>query len=360
MLPLPAPSPDARRFVSTLMGREPAQETPLIEYIVDPVVMRPVVTGLLGREWVGTVTDRASHAAYLDNFIAFWHRLGYDIVRLEIGMPFQENRTVVADAAPASDHDRVWVDQHAGAIASWEDFERYPWPRVEDVDFFPLEYVVRNLPEGMGFVTCHAGGVFEHLSQIMSIEGLCVALCEQPDLVRAVADRVGESLEAYYRQFLGLDGLAAVLQGDDMGFRTGMLIPPDAMRAYCLPWLKRLAALTHDSGRPFFLHSCGNIFDIIEDLIEDVRIDGKHSFEDAILPIERFQARYGDRIAVLGGVDINILSAGTEEDVRRRTRELIETCGARGRFAVGSGNSIPSYVPVANYLAMVEQAVAMR
>lgn len=92
------------------------------------------------------------------------------------------------------------------------------------------------------------------------------------------------------------------------------------------------------------------------DLIGRVGIDGKHSFEDAILPVEAFQARYGDRIAVLGGVDVDILAAGTPERVRRRTRMLIEACGPQGRYAVGSGNSIPSYVPVENYLAMVDEA----
>ena len=68
----------------------------------------------------------------------------------------------------------------------------------------------------------------------------------------------------------------------------------------------------------------------MEDLIEDVQIDGKHSYEDAILPVEDFQARYGSRIAVLGGVDVNRLTVDSEEHVRQRVRTLIETCGARG------------------------------
>jgi uroporphyrinogen decarboxylase len=93
----------------------------------------------------------------------------------------------------------------------------------------------------------------------------------------------------------------------------------------------------------------------MEDLIDGVQIDGKHSFEDAIVPIEEFQAAYGNRIAVLGGVDLNILSGDSPDGVRRRVRELLVTCGPRGRFAIGSGNSIPSYVPVENYLAMVEE-----
>jgi uroporphyrinogen decarboxylase len=89
-----------------------------------------------------------------------------------------------------------------------------------------------------------------------------------------------------------------------------------------------------------------------------VGIDGKHSFEDAILPVEEFYARYGERIAVLGGIDVDILAAGTPEQVRKRARTLIEACGSRGRYAIGSGNSIPSYVSVENYLAMVDEALS--
>ena len=87
-------------------------------------------------------------------------------------------------------------------------------------------------------------------------------------------------------------------------------------------------------------------------------IDAKHSYEDAIIPVQDFQARYGDRIAVLGGMDVDRLSAGTPEQVRRHARFLIDTCGGRGRYAIGSGNSVPSYIPLANYLAMVDEALS--
>ena len=93
------------------------------------------------------------------------------------------------------------------------------------------------------------------------------------------------------------------------------------------------------------------------DLINDVCIDGKHSYEDAIIPVEDFQLRYGSKITVLGGVDVHRLTTGTEEQVRQRTRFLIETCGGRGRYAIGSGNSIQSYIPLKNYLVMVDEAL---
>jgi uroporphyrinogen decarboxylase len=145
-----------------------------------------------------------------------------------------------------------------------------------------------------------------------------------------------------------------------MGFRSGTLISPEDMKIHSLSWHKKIADMTHGKGLPYFLHSCGNLERILDDLIDWVRIDGKHSYEDAIMPAERFQERYGKRIAVLGGVDINILTLGTEAEVRARTRALIEHCGRRGRYAVGSGNSIPSYIPVRNYLAMVDEAVGAR
>lgn len=354
-LPVRNPRPDGRGFAEHLMGQR-AGPPPLVEYLVDEAVMKPVVTGLLGRSWSDFGPDRRAQEAWLDNFISFWHRLGYDVVRFEAGLPFVEPKAGAADPTARTGR-REWADEHRGAVRTWEDFERYPWPRVEDVDFFPFEYLARNLPEGMGLAACHAGGVFEHLSWIMSYEGLCLALADDPALVEAVADKVGRLILRYSEYLVGLPGLAALFPGDDMGFKTGPLVSPADLRRHVLPWHERLAALAHGRGLPYVLHSCGNLASVMDDLIDGVGVDGKHSFEDAILPAEDFQDQYGSRVAVLGGVDVHILSAGSEADVRRRTRRLIERCGPRGRFAVGSGNSIPSYVPAANYLAMVDEAL---
>ena len=371
MLPLKKPRPDGAHFIDVLMGRS-TDTPPLVEYLVDDVVMRPIAEGLLGRRWVaegasGTSheirrgeADRTAQAAYLDTFIEFWLRMGYDFVRYEKALDFPEGHLEIADTAPNSPKQRAWADQHRGAITSWEEFERYPWPKIEEFDFFPFEYVNAHLPDGMGMITCHGGGIYEHLSWIMSYEGLCMALFDTPDLVKAVADRIGGLLVRFYEHLLGLDRVIAIFQGDDMGFRTGTLISPDALRACCLPWQAKLAAMAHGKGLPYFLHSCGNLRDIMDDLIDVVKIDGKHSYENAIIPAPEFQKRYGSRIAVLGGLDINILTRETPDGVKRETRRLMDECGARGRYAVGSGNSIPSYIPVANYLAMVEEAVARR
>jgi uroporphyrinogen decarboxylase len=93
----------------------------------------------------------------------------------------------------------------------------------------------------------------------------------------------------------------------------------------------------------------------MEDLLDDVRIDGKHSFEDAIQGVEDAKKFYGNKIAVLGGLDVDFLCRATEEQVRRRTRVTIEACMPGGGWALGTGNSVANYIPLDNYLAMLDE-----
>jgi uroporphyrinogen decarboxylase len=349
------PRPDSSRFINYLMGYETGRP-PLIEYLVDEVVMRPILKEYMNLEWVPYGQDRDSQKAYLDNFIAFWHGMGYDFVRFEQNMGFLTLQVPAKDTAQNSPKTRMWVDTQNGMITNWAEFESYAWPRIQDVDFFAYDYLNNNLPEGMGLIVSHAAGIFEHLSQIMSYKGLCLALYDQPDLVKAITQALGERLDQFYNNLVTLDRVIAIFPGDDMGFRSGTLVSPQQLRNFILPWHKRFAYISHERGLPYFLHSCGNIASILDDLIFDVKIDGKHSFEDAILSVDRFQEITGGKIASLGGVDVHLLANGSPTEIRKRVRYLTEVCSVRGRYAVGSGNSIPSYIPVENYLAMVDEA----
>ena len=198
----------------------------------------------------------------------------------------------------------------------------------------------------------------EYLTWLMGYEAFAYAHYDDRDLVQDITDKLVafhfEGLERY----LEYDRVKIIFASDDMGYKTGLLFSKQDMIHYVLEPHRIIADAAHEAGRVYLLHACGNLDEIVDYLIDDVRIDGKHSYEDAIIPVERFQERYGDRIAVLGGVDINILGAGTEEQVRERVRFLVRTCGDRGRYAVGSGNSIPSYIPVENYLSMLDEAQA--
>ncbi len=349
-VPLARPAPDWERFLKAVTTDYEPPRPAVVEYLVDVTVMRPILEGM-GRRWVEPAADRETQAAYWDNYIAFWHHMGYDYVRLEISMPFQRPER------EGGIRGRSFQETGRGPIASWDDFADYPWPEPEKADLFCLEYVGSHMPDGMGLITCHAGGPLEHLSMLMGYETLCLSLYDDRKLVAAVAERIGKLMLGYYRRLLELPSLIVLWQGDDMGFRTGTLIAPDDLRQYILPWHKEFARLAHEAHLPYFLHSCGNVSDVMEDLIEDVGIDAKHSFEDAILPAAEFKRRYGRRIGTLGGVDMDVLARQDAPTIRRYVRKLIDDCAPGGRFAVGSGNSIPDYISPENYLTMIDEAL---
>ena len=77
------------------------------------------------------------------------------------------------------------------------------------------------------------------------------------------------------------------------------------MRRFVFPWAKRIVEAMHAGGRPVSLHSCGYMADVFEDIIVDMGFDGKHSYEDTILPVEDSYIRWGGRIAIMGGIDMD-------------------------------------------------------
>ena len=86
-VPLSQPAPDCERFIRAVTTDYQPPRPPLVEYIVDRTVMEPVLA-MMGRRWADAGADRQSQKAHWDNFIAFWHGLGYDFVRLELSMGF--------------------------------------------------------------------------------------------------------------------------------------------------------------------------------------------------------------------------------------------------------------------------------
>ncbi len=347
-VPLARPAPDWRRFIKAVTTPYEPPRVALVEYLMNPPIQQAIVE-MMGRTWVEASQDRQG---YWDNFIEIWRRLGYDFVRMEMAMPFP-GLTVRA----GKDDGRSFAETATGPIQTWEDFHKYAWPGFTDEDFADHHHVSSHLPEGMGLISCHACGPLEWIDSLMGYENLCIALYEQPDLVAAVAGKIDELVSQYVKRLLEVPNLIAYFQGDDMGFRTGTLVSPQHLRKYVLPIHKRFANMAHERGIPYFLHSCGQITEVMGDLIDDVRIDAKHSFEDAIMPVQEWKRRYGSQIGILGGIDVDKLARWSTADLRKHVRRVIDDCAPGGRFALGSGNSIPEYVPVENFLTMLDEAL---
>jgi uroporphyrinogen decarboxylase len=197
-------------------------------------------------------------------------------------------------------------------------------------------------------------GVLENTIALCGYDNLCVMLYDDPELAGKIFEDVGSRLVKYYEQFIEYDSVCAIISNDDWGFKTQTMLSPADMRRYVFPWHKKIVEVAHRHKKPVLLHSCGQLEEVMEDIIEHMGFDGKHSFEDTIMPIEEAYEKYKGRIALLGGMDVNFVCTASLEAIAERSKAMLERAARDGGYALGTGNSVPEYVPQASYLAMVD------
>jgi uroporphyrinogen decarboxylase len=175
-------------------------------------------------------------------------------------------------------------------------------------------------------------------------------------LAMEIFNAVGSRLLQYYTRLLQFDCVGAVIGNDDWGFKTQTMLDTQSMRKYVIPWHRKIVEKVHACGKVAIMHSCGNLKEVMNDIIDDIGYDGKHSFEDGITPVEEAYKLWGSRIAIMGGIDVDFLCRSSEIEINKRARKLIETTFDQGGYCLGSGNSIPEFVPLNNYKAMLKAA----
>lgn len=340
--------PDLTCFVDTIHNRRSRRLT-WYEHHIHP----DLLAAALGEAPVGDPhRDPTLWEPFIRQCIAGHLRLGYDVVSWEV--------------CPISFMERNALCRGLGPIQNRADLDRYPFDAVAERTRQAAErqfsLLAKNLPPGLGVVGGIGTGMMELLTSFVGYESLCLMLADDPELVADLARRLGDFQAGLWTWLLDrFPGLLCVARfGDDLGFKTGPLLPPSAVRDLIVPSYRRIVALAHARGLPFLLHTCGDIFCLMDDLIA-TGIDAKHSNEDVIAPFDTWIERYGQRIGLCGGIDVDVLARSTPDEVRRITLERgrrwrAKACG----WALGSGNSIPKWMPLDNYRAMIDAAFALR
>lgn len=342
--------PDYRHFDAVMQNTRP-ERLPLYEHIISPLVMEKI----LGEPFAGLAEgEDADLKTFYEQYCRFFYEMTYDVVSFEF---------CIAGVLPG--HGALFGGK-PGPIQSRPDFDNYPWDDIPSMfaeQGWPhLDALVSALPPGMKAVGGVGNGVFELSEDLVGLEYLAYMQVDQPDLYADVFRKIGDIMVDTWELFLARyrDAFIACRFGDDLGFKSSLLTDPDTVRTHILPQYKRVIDIIHAAGKPFLLHSCGCIFEVMEDIIA-LGIDAKHSNEDAIAPFDTWIENYGDRIGLLGGFDMDFLCTQDPEEIYNNVHEAGKhyretACG----YALGSGNSIPSYVPVENYLAMIEAVKAIR
>jgi uroporphyrinogen decarboxylase len=338
-----APRPDFTQLAAVLRRGRPARPT-LFEFFLNG----PLYTVLAGKAYV-------PQADGLDSVrLVMWafRQAGYDYFTYcppQFGFPAAEQR-----------RDQTVSLNDGAVISDRASFAAYRWIEPDACDYSALDQIRQELPPGMKVVLYGPGGVLENVIRLVGYDTLCFILADDPALAEEIFAGVGSRLVRHYEIGCRYEAVGAAISNDDWGFKTQPMLSPAHLRRYVFPWHERIVAAIHQAGMPAILHSCGNAAEIIDDVIDGMQYDGRHSYEDIIQPVEQAYEEYGSRIAVLGGIDVDFVVRSTPAAVYRRAREMLERVGNRGSYALGTGNSVPEYVPPENYAALVWAAVEQR
>lgn len=292
--------------------------------------------------------DRDIHE-FFRLYCNFFKKYGYDTVS------FEECICSVMPGAGALYDQRV-----APAIVSEDDFEHYPWEDIEDLYFERYSRSFRALrdemPEGMQAVGGVGNGIFECVQDLTGYMGLCYMKADNEELYKRIFYKVGEVNLKIWKRFLAEFGdCYCVLRfGDDLGYKCSTLLSPEDIKEFILPQYKPIVDAVHNCGKPFLIHSCGKIFDVMDDLIHRVGIDAKHSNEDQIASFPEWVEKYGKEIGNFGGADVDMVCRASRQEMKEYIFDMLDIVRGRGGIAVGTGNSIPEYVPAEGYLNMIE------
>jgi uroporphyrinogen decarboxylase len=336
--------PDFNNLLKVLRREKPARPT-LFEFFLNERLHRKVAPEaeeqfLEKQPYYG---DRLQMRAF--------RNAGYDYSNIG-GSPF---------GFPAGERAHVQTQSlnDGAVITDRKSFEQYKWPEPDSFDYGALEVLGKELPGGMKFMISGPCGVLENVIRLVGFDNLCYLMADDPDLTQQIFDAVGSRLVRHYQIAVQYDSVGCVMSNDDWGFKTQPMLSPDDMRRYVVPWHKRIVDVAHKAGKPAILHSCGNLVTLMDDIIDVIGFEGKHSYEDTIMPVEEAYDKYGQRIAIMGGIGLDFLIRSKPEDVYKRSRAMIERTGCKG-YALGTGNSVPEYVPDENYFAMIAAAIESR
>ncbi|MBC8180670.1 hypothetical protein H8E88_06045 [candidate division KSB1 bacterium] len=343
-------TPDYRNILDVLNNKKP-KRLPLYEHIISSVIMEKILNNPFAELIAG---DRDDKVEFFNNYCQFFKQMTYDTVSYEF---------CISEILP--DHGAI-MGGKPGPIQTREDFEKFPWDELPTRFWEKAEpqfqALVKSLPAGMKAIGGVGNGVFEISEDLVGYEYLSYMQIDYPELYADLFKKIGDLMKTIWDRFLKYytDYFVGCRFGDDLGFKTNLLLSPETIKQHILPQYKRIIDAVHQANKPFLYHSCGCIFDMMEDVIE-IGIDAKHSNEDVIAPYDRWIELYGDRIGLFGGIDVDLLCQEKPEKITEKIVKL----GTKFRkiakgYALGSGNSIPDYVPVEGYLAMVRAAQRIR
>jgi uroporphyrinogen decarboxylase len=206
------------------------------------------------------------------------------------------------------------------------------------------------------FTVLWVGDLWERATFMRGMENVLVDVALNPvfveRLLRRLSDYILQTMDVLFDRF----EFDAIAVSDDYGTQKAMIMSPDSWRRLVKPPLAAIFTMAKDHGRYTFLHSCGNIVPIIEDLIE-MGLHILHPVQPEAMDVQQLKRDFGQALTFCGGLRTqDLLPRGTPQQVRDEVRRLKEVMGAGGGYILEPGITLQADVPLANMIAMIEEA----
>ncbi len=242
------------------------------------------------------------------------------------------------------------------APLSEPDLDKLTFPNIDD--FFTQSWK----EEAEQFITTHQDrflvisygfGLFERSWVLRGFQETLMDSAADPEFYDAFIEAICDHQAKIVERFLELP-IDGIMFSDDWGYQRGLLIRPEMWRNYFKPRYRRLYKLAHDAGKKTLNHSCGNVADIVPDLIE-IGLDVLQSVQPEAMDPYKLKQKYGNDITFWGGLGSqSTIQFGTPAEIHEEVEKLSRVMGRGGGYILSPAKHIQPGTPVQNSAAVYE------
>jgi uroporphyrinogen decarboxylase len=195
--------------------------------------------------------------------------------------------------------------------------------------------------------------LFERAWTLAGMENILMAMAADKPFANALFDRILEHDRRVTEAALAWD-IDGMRFGDDWGQQQGLIMGPELWREFIKPRMAQLYGLVKSRGKRVFIHSCGNVTEVLPDLVE-IGVDVFNPFQPEVMDVEEVKRRHGARMSFFGGISTQkTLPYGSVAQVKEEVKRRIDVIGRSGGYIAAPAHDIPKDARPENVAAMLE------